>query len=160
MKPEKSMSIYLAECALHVEVLDEGLDDAKPFMPFSNRSVMDKKMLRIFDQIAYLFTKLQDTMGEKVLPLILILAQEPLPVNVTFIEKLNRLERIGAIPSAEEWKSFRVVRNTLAQDYPDDPELRASAINRFIEAATQLSALYKYVHEYILLHFPTVGVLE
>ena len=157
MKPEKSMSIYLAECALHVEVLDEGLGDAKPFMPFSNKSVVDKKMLRILDQIAYRFTKLQDSMGEKVLPLILILAQEPLPENVTFTEKLNRLERIGAIPSAEEWKCFRVVRNTLAHDYPDDPELRASAINKFIDAAIQLSALYKYVYEYILLHFPAIG---
>lgn len=75
---------------------------------------------------------------------------------MTFIEKLNRLERIGAIPSAEEWKSFRIVRNALAHDYPDDPELRASAINQFIEAAIQLSTLYKYVHEYILLHFPAM----
>lgn len=74
MKPEGSMSLYLAECDLHVEILDDGLGDAKSFLPFSNRSEMDKKTLRILDQIAYRFTKLQDTMGEKVLPHILVLA--------------------------------------------------------------------------------------
>ncbi len=91
------------------------------------------------------------------MPLILVLAQEPIPENVTFAEKLNRLERIGAIPSAEEWKRFRVVRNALAHDYPDDPELRTSAINRFVKGATNLSALFQQVNSYIAQHFPQVG---
>ena len=99
-------------------------------------------------------------MGEKVLPLILVLAQEPIPESITFAEKLNRLERIGAISSAEEWKRFRIVRNALAHDYPDDPELRASAINSFIEGAINLTALYKYVKSYISLHFPMVSIVD
>ena len=154
------MRIYLAECAVHAEVLAEGLVDSREWMPLSSVSMVDKKLLRILDQIAYRFTKLQDTMGEKVLPLILVLAQEPLPENVTFAEKLNRLERIGAIPSAEQWKSFRIVRNALAHDYPDDPELKSSAINRFIEGAAHLSGLYRDVNEYITIHFPAVVGLE
>lgn len=39
-------------------------------------------------------------MGEKVMPLILELAQETVPANAAFTEKLNRVERIGAIPTA------------------------------------------------------------
>jgi len=101
MKPEQLMQSYLAECALHANVLDEGLSDIRHWTPFLTNSVIDKELLRILDQIAYRFTKLQDSMGEKLMPLILVLAQEPIPENVTFAEKLNRLERIGAIPSAE-----------------------------------------------------------
>jgi hypothetical protein len=88
------------------------------------------------------------------LPLILQLAQETLPENATFAEKLNRLERIGAIPSVEEWKKFRIVRNSIAHDYADDPEMRNSAINRFLEGAVKLSALFRFVKEYVSEHFP------
>ncbi len=91
------------------------------------------------------------------MPMILELAQETVPENATFVEKLNRLERIGAIPSAEEWKKFRVVRNALAHEYPEDPELRVSAINRFLEGVAILSSLYRFVKEYIAAHFPAVN---
>ena len=156
MTPEQSMRIYLAECMLHAEVLDEGLVDAKPWMPLSSGTPIEKEMLRTLDQITYRFAKLQDSMGEKILPLILELAQEPVPANATFAEKLNRLERIGAIPSAEEWKKLRVVRNALAHEYPDDPELRVSAINRFLEGAGTMSALYRFARKYAAAHFPKV----
>ena len=156
MMPEQSMRIYLAECSLHAEVLDEWLVDAKAWAPLSPGVLVEKEMLRILDQIAYRFARLQDSMGEKILPMILELAQETIPVNATFAEKLNRLERIGAIPSAEKWKKFRIVRNALAHDYPDDPELRTSAINCFLEGAANLSSLYRFVKSYIEAHFPVV----
>lgn len=160
MTPEQSMRTYLAECSLHAEILNEGLVDAKAWTPLSSGILIEKEMLRILDQIAYRFAKLQDSMGEKVMPLILELAQETVPANATFVEKLNRLERIGAIPSADEWKKFRIVRNALAHEYPEDPELRVSAINRFLEGAAALSALYRFVREYITVHFSAVDCGE
>jgi len=129
-------------------------------MPLSTDTPIGKEMLRVFDQIAYRFGKLQDSMGGKVMPLILDMAQETVPVNATFAEKLNRLERIGAIPAAEEWKKFRVIRNALAHEYPDDPELRASAINRFLDGAADLSVFYKFVRSYISEHFSGVDCGE
>ena len=156
MMPEQSMRTYIAECSQHAAVLDSGLIDAKAWIPLSSNKLIEKEMLRILDQIAYRFAKLKDSMGEKVLPMVLELTQETVPENATFLEKLNRLERIGAIPSAEMWKKFRIVRNALAHEYPDDPELRVSAINHFLEGAVTLSALYQFVREYIALHFPMV----
>ncbi len=153
MSPEQSMQIYLTECKIHAKVLNQSLVDIQKHLPLSANIEIDKATLRILDQIAYRFAKLQYSMGEKVLSLILVLAQEPLAANATFVEKLNRLERIGAIPSAEEWKKLRVARNAIAHEYPDDPELRISAINRFMEGASQMSVLYQAVHEYIDAHF-------
>lgn len=160
MMPDQSMRIYLSECGLHSSVLEEGLNDAKMWMPLLPATPVEKQMLRILDQIAYRFAKLQDSLGEKVMPLILELAQETIPANATFVEKLNCLERIGAIPSAEEWKKFRIVRNALAHDYPDEPELRTSAINRFLEGAANLIALYQFVRAYIEAHFPGVNEIS
>ena len=156
MKPEQAMQVYLSECTLHAEVLAESLSDIAKYLPFSADTVLSKELLRILDQIAYRFTKLQDSMGEKVLPLILVLAQEPISSNATFVEKLNRLERIGALLSAEEWKQLRVARNAIAHEYPDEPELRASALNHFVKSTEQLKSLYLSVRQYVTSTFPSV----
>lgn len=159
MTPEQAMQIYLGECRLHADVLTEALTDAEKWLPFTAESVqhITKEQRRILDQVAYRFTKLQDTMGQKVLPTLLELAQEPIASDATFAEKLNWLERMGALPSAEEWKRLRVARNAIAHEYPDDPALQASAVNRFLNGAAQLNALYGSVGRYLLEHFPSTG---
>ena len=158
MTPEQLMRIYLGECRLHVEVLAEALAEARQWQPFTPDSVqhIEKEQLRVLDQVAYRFTKLQDTMGQKVLPAILDLAQEPIAPDATFVEKLNWLERMGALPSADEWKKLRAARNAIAHEYPDEPAFRASAINRFLDGAMRLSALYASVRKYLLENFPAV----
>lgn len=153
MTAAQLMRIYLAECALHVMILNEGLGEARERMPLPADGSIEKDMLRVLDQIAYRFGKLQDSMGGKVMPSILELAQETVPVNATFVEKLHILERIGAVPSADEWKKLWVIRNALAYEYPDDPELRTSAIHRFLDGAVELSNFYKFVESYIAEHF-------
>lgn len=159
MTHEQLMHIYLGECYLHSEVLSEALTEARQWLPFTPDSVrhIEKGQLRVLDQIAYRFTKLQDTLGQKVLPTILDLAQEPIAPDATFAEKLNWLERMGALPSADEWKKLRVARNAIAHEYPDNAELRASAVNHFIDGAIHLNALYESVNRYLLEHFPRVG---
>lgn len=160
MTPEQLMHIYLNECRLHAEVLAEALKEADAWLPLNAEAMerLTKEQLRVLDQLAYRFTKLQDTMGQKVLPTILELAQEPIASDATFAEKLNWLERMGALPSADEWKKLRVARNALAHEYPDDRDLRASAINRFFNGVKQLNELHKYVGKYVLEHFPSLGI--
>ena len=158
MTPERLMRLYLNECRLHVSVLAEAMAEARKWLPFNADSVqhITKEQLRVLDQVAYRFTKLQDTMGQKVLPTILELAQEPIASDASFAEKLNWLERMGALPSAEQWKKLRTARNAIAHEYPDAPALQAGAINRFLDGATQLNALYEFVGQYLLAHFPNV----
>ena len=67
---------------------------------------------------------------------------------------------MGALPSADEWKKLRVARNAIAHEYPDDRDLRASAINRFFNGVKQLNELHKYVGKYVLEHFPTLDTLS
>ena len=159
MTPDRLMRIYLGECRLHVDVLTEALTEARKWLPFSADTVqhITREQLRVLDQVAYRFSKLQDTMGQKVLPAILDLAQEPIAPDASFAEKLNWLERMGALPSAEEWRKLRVARNAIAHEYPDDPALRASAINCFLNGAMQLNALHEFVGRYLLEHFPSLG---
>ncbi len=91
----------IEECVLHAEVLREALAElgSRQF-DASSVSGLGKDQRRLLDQMAYRFGKLQDTLGEKVLPDLLDLAEEPLPPSVTFAEKLQRLERLNIVESA------------------------------------------------------------
>ncbi len=57
-------------------------------------------------------------MGAKLFPAALEITKEPGDLKA-FIDKLYRLEKIGAITSAEDWLLMREARNTFSHDYPD-----------------------------------------
>ena len=63
------------------------------------------------------FARLQDTLGDKLIPLFLWLAAEPVG---TAIENLNRAEKLGLIANVSEWLNARQLRNLLVHDYIED----------------------------------------
>jgi len=106
----------------------------------------------IFDQFTVRFSKLQDIMGAKLLPAVLELTHEEGELRA-FIEKLNRLEKISALSSVEQWLRLREMRNQFAHDCPDDLEIQASLLNKAfdmedylldaLERVIQFSAKYQ-----------------
>jgi hypothetical protein len=134
----------LGECRLHARTLSAGLREAASLRPVGAERVqsLDDATRRLLDQIAYRFSKLQDTLGEKVLPGLLDRSQEPLAPDALFGEKLQRLERIGAIRSVEAWRTLREVRNAIAHEYPDQPAIQAAMIERLLTAADELVGMW------------------
>jgi hypothetical protein len=63
------------------------------------------------------FSRLQDTLGDKLLPLFLKLTAEP---TGTAIENLNRAEKLGLINDTQQWLGARQLRNFLVHEYIDD----------------------------------------
>lgn len=129
-----------AECRLHAEVLAQAWQAVQALLPFnaSSAAAIRPEQRRLLDQIAYHFGELQDSLGEKLLPGLLVLAQEPIAPEATFAEKLQRLERLGAVASANDWKLLREMRNALAHDDPDAPELQAAWLNRLVASIPTL----------------------
>lgn len=93
--------------------------------------------LAILDQFASRFGKLQDVMGAKLFPAVLELTKEPGDLKA-FIDKLYRLEKIGAIASADNWLLMREISNVFSHDYTDDPHLQAEMLNKAYQLAGQL----------------------
>lgn len=91
----------------------------------------------VMDQLILRFSKLQDAMGTRLFASVLDLLQEPGDLSA-FIDKLNRLEKLGAIDSASHWQEFREMRNQFAHDYPDEPEIQASLLNKGFSLAEEL----------------------
>lgn len=148
------MQRALKQCDRHAQILDMALTALANLDATGQNAEIDTEQTRILDQLAYRFGKLQDTMGEKVLPLILEIAQEVVIEHATFIEKLNQLEKMGAISSVEDWKKFRVARNSLAHEYHEQDDLKKAALEVFIVEARKLVGFYNRVKEYIAKHFP------
>ncbi len=88
-------------------------------------------------------------MGTKLMPAVLELAQEPGELTA-FVDKLNRLEKIGAIPSTEAWLKTREMRNQFAHDYPEDPELQASLFNKAFDLADEMLELLAALDQFSL----------
>lgn len=128
----------LAECALHAHVLGDAVAALPLAFTAEDLCNVSIPLQRVLDQAAYRFMKLQDSLGEKVLPGLLAATLDPLPPQATFAEKLQRLERLGAVPSAERWRYLREVRNSLAHEYPDHPALQAAALTRMVQGVREL----------------------
>ena len=134
-----SYETVLGVCKRHADRLRWAMNSLRPKFPLSidgMRSLSDTE-LAILDQFSTRFAKLQDAMGANLFPAVLELAKEPGEL-AAFLDKLNRLEKIGAIPSADHWLLLREIRNQFSQDYPDDPAIQSAMLNKAYSLASDL----------------------
>jgi hypothetical protein len=143
----EKLKAAMVECRLHADILEQDLVEhgAAEYRPEDIVAGLPRQTVRLLDQLAYRFAKLQDTLGEKVLPLLLEGAQEPLPPSATFAEKLHRLERLGYIPSAETWRLLRELRNQIAHEYPEHPAIKAAILNRLFASVGVMLDFWRHV---------------
>jgi hypothetical protein len=72
------------------------------------------------------FSRLQDSLGDKLLPLLLgALGERP----GAAIDNLDRAERLGLVESADEWLAMRKLRNQMVHEYIDDNAVLVNALN-------------------------------
>lgn len=63
------------------------------------------------------FGRLQDTVSDKLLPVLLVALGE---TPAAAIDNLDRAERLGLIVSADEWMTMRKLRNQMVHEYVED----------------------------------------
>lgn len=122
------------ECNRHVDALTAAMLDWQAGDPPSVEALdQDAAVRRLTDQILYRFTKLQDAMGERLVPTTLAWLQEP-QESWPMRDKLDRLEKLGYL-DVEAWLQWRDVRNRLAHEYPGTADLRHAAVLPAMAAA-------------------------
>lgn len=120
MKKETIKPI-LGICQIRSERLTYALKKIEthiPITPDKLKNLNDDEIV-YFDLFSTRFSKLQDFMGEKLFPGVLELSQEHGEI-ITFVDRINRLEKLQAIPSARRWLDFREMRHELSHEYPND----------------------------------------
>lgn len=114
--------------------------DALPPQPWATIEA-DLNLILLLDQILYRFLELQDTVGDRLIETTLAELGEPSedwPMRDR-LDRLNRLERLGFLDAAQ-WSEWRTVRNRLAHEHPDAPELRWAALGKTLAVTHGLLA--------------------
>ncbi len=96
------------------------------------------------------FGRLQDNLGDKLIPELL---RQMLETPKAAIDNLNKMEKLGLLSSMLDWIEARNLRNRLVHEYVDDNQEFAEAINRAIELVSLLIDTYDRVSGYANEHF-------
>lgn len=125
----------LRECRLHERRMTYALGQLAGKIPVTVEqwADMDDETIADVDQLLFRYNKLQDAMGQRLFPAILMLGGD-WSEDQTFLDRLDLLEKFGAISAAQQWNEIRAIRNKLTHEYPDAPELNAANLNRVVES--------------------------
>ncbi|MBF0159678.1 MAG: hypothetical protein HQL58_09125 [Magnetococcales bacterium] len=143
-------------CRQHVAALQEAQDDLanSPLGGLLSRlsrekiECLNRMERRLLDQFAYRYTRLQDDMGARLLPAILQLLGEDV-ASMSVIDRLNRLEQINWLPSAQEWQQLRYTRNAFTHDYPETAEERWQSLQQALSASQRLVQIFTALEQKI-----------
>lgn len=138
----KHLENAIWEADRHVDTLTEAIAEWKGnAIQTLAQLEQDKSLVRLLDQLLFRYAKLQDAVGERLIPATLAHLQEPFeawPMR----DRLNRLEKLGYL-DALQWMQWREIRNHLAHEYPANDDERFAAIAAAIKAAEELLQLYR-----------------
>lgn len=131
-------------CNVHADRIEKALAEIAKFSPLSIDKIqnMNTQELAVTELLTGRFAKLQDAIGEKIFPLILINIGEDIKGR-SFIDRLNLLEKLGYINDAGHWFDYRNARNAVSHEYPDSPELMLKNLTEILSLAKELLEYWK-----------------
>lgn len=116
--------VVLKECT-HLTTTDQRLFGKSFTLEQTARLESDHDLAERVEAFVGRFGRLQDTVGDKLLPLLLDALGEK---TSAVIDNLDRAERLGLIRSADEWITIRNLRNQMVHEYVEDPVVLTSAL--------------------------------
>lgn len=133
----------LNECDKHLQRINEAYSDMSLFMPLTGTKYenLSKDDMQAIDQYLFRFSKLQDSMGEKLFRVLLNRFEENTD-RLSFLDIIKKLEKYIAMDIANEWHDLRKIRNQLAHDYEDDAIEMANIINLIYAKKEVIEGIY------------------
>ncbi len=146
----EKLRTVLEECELHQKRILYAMKKLQQFMPLTVKSYkqLNDEEIEALDQFLFRFSKLQDAIGQRLFSYILEVQEEPVK-SLSFLDKLNRLEQLGAITDKEHWLYIRNLRNSVTHEYETDPEGMGEALNHIYVEYQSLSNIYAHVRQYV-----------
>ena len=87
--------------------------------------VDDEELAEQVEAFTSRYCRLQDTIGDKLLPAWLDVLGEKTHVA---IDNLDKAERLGVLPSVEQWLKLRQLRNQMIHEYIEDLAILSDAL--------------------------------
>lgn len=131
--------------ALYLQETDTRLFSAELTPEALKRISEDSLLAEQLDAFVSRFGRLQDTLADKFLPVLLDAMAEH---KGAAIDNLDRAERLGWLESADDWFEMRKLRNQMVHEYIEDSVILANALNaghEFVPALVEAAA--SFVHQ-------------
>ena len=140
----------LEVCETHNQRMQYALDFLQEVFPLDSESydALSQEQISHTDQLIYRFSQLQDTIGNKLFPLILQGLGE-FDQRLPFIDILNKLEKLSVIESSEQWLSLRETRNLVTHEYPGNEKEIIDGLNELRLQSQYLSSALNTLLVYI-----------
>lgn len=106
-------------CSIHCERMSFAFSQLEHYFPLdiSTYQSLTPTELSYFDQLIFRFSKLQDAMGNKLFPAVLVNLGEDIQ-GKSFIDLLTKLEQLTILSDSKEWLALRETRNLVTHEYP------------------------------------------
>jgi len=136
--------------ALHLEQVAQRLEQKlpKPAAELEN-ALKNPELIDTLESFSAKFSRLQDTLADKLLPTFLSLAGEK---TGTVIENLNRAETLSLITNTQDWLIARNLRNKLVHECIEDYNELKEAIELAQVFTRQLIDTQKAIKNYSFNH--------
>ena len=137
------------ECDKHIVRIKSASIKMQAIMPLNKEKYLNLSddEVEVIDQFLFRFSKLQDTIGERLFKTVLLYLEEKVE-NKPFVDILNRLEKLELLDDTNIWRELRNDRNELAHTYDDDPEETSEIINKLYYKKDILINIYQKIKEY------------
>ena len=141
IEKKDSLDEKLYECNMNKKRLQSARVKLEPMIPLTLEVYedIDDMFSMVIDQMIFRFSKLQDTIGDKVFSKLLELSGEDVK-KMTFLDKLNRLEELEIL-TKESWMHLREYRNEIAHEYSFNQDEVVDSINLIYEKSDELIAI-------------------
>jgi hypothetical protein len=113
------------------------------FMPLTATKYenLSKDDVQAIDQYLFRFSKLQDSMGEKLFR-VLVARFEGNIDRLSFLDVIKKMEKYIDMDIANEWQDLRNIRNQLSHEYEDDAIEMANSINLIYAKKEVIEGIY------------------
>lgn len=136
---------------LNIKRANQALSEIKDWKSSLDSSIFeDFEKVKTIDTFIYRFIKVQDMIQDKLFKAFLDFLGE-YKENLSFLDMLDRLEKLGFIKDVETWMGYRKLRNKLTHEYPnkedDVIEGIRLAMDAFVEMVSVVEKIKKDVKE-------------
>ena len=137
------------ECDKHILRMNSAYKKIVASLPLDAESYtkLNEDEVEHIDQYLFRFAKLQDGIGKRFFKVIFVSLEEDIE-DISFIDLLNRLEKLNILDSTEQWLELRKIRNVLSHTYEDEPEEMSIAINDIFDKKEAIEKIYKQLIAY------------
>lgn len=136
-------------CSIHHERMQYANKKVKDYFPIdiSGYKQLSQDDLSYIDQLIFRFSKLQDSMGNRLFPAILENLGEDIK-GMPFIDLLNTMEKLELIDDHKQWLNLRETRNTVTHEYPFITEEIIEGLNTLARDVLVISNLWDDLRSY------------